>query len=230
MSENERLVPPTPSAEDAAHTLTKAVLSCAPVVGGPIVELFNTVFSPSIEKRKYEWMKEVANEINELKSRKGLNPDDLRNNESFIDVVLQATQIYLRTSQEKKKVALKNVIFNSPLPEAPSKSIQQIFLSILDSISDLHFQLLYLFDDPIKWANERNHKFPDISMGGISNIIFSAYPDLKNEDELIRMIWRDLYNKGLFNIENSTGTMSYQGLVTRRTSDFGRGFVNFITK
>jgi hypothetical protein len=47
---------PGKSAGDIAQGLVKAVVSAAPVVGGPAAELIGIVFGPPLEKRRDEWM------------------------------------------------------------------------------------------------------------------------------------------------------------------------------
>ena len=48
------------SVGDAAHEISKAVLSVVPVAGGPLVALFENIFTAPLNKRKQEWFEELA--------------------------------------------------------------------------------------------------------------------------------------------------------------------------
>lgn len=65
-------------------------------------------------------------------------------------------------------------------------------------------------------------------MGGITNLIDAAFPQLKGEEEFSEAIWGDIYSRKLFNTPSIHGTMSASGIVSRRTSMLGREFLNFI--
>ena len=105
---NESLTPPESTSADHAHTLARAVIASIPLAGGAGVELLGMVIAPSLEKRKLEWMKAVAEALEELDEKHGSILDDLKNNEIFIDTIMKASQAAIRTSQQEKKEALRN--------------------------------------------------------------------------------------------------------------------------
>jgi len=55
--------------KDIAHSLAKGGLGSIPVIGSLASEIFGLVVTPPLEKRRAEWMNEVA------KNLKNLNPN-----------------------------------------------------------------------------------------------------------------------------------------------------------
>ena len=69
--------------------------------------LLNYLITPPLEKRRNEWLDALGTRLVELEKEKGISLEDLKENDEFIDIVIQATQIALRSSQEEKKEAPK---------------------------------------------------------------------------------------------------------------------------
>lgn len=64
--DSEKHDPPEPTTDDKAHSLAKAGLASVPVVGGAAAEFFDTVVTPPLEKRRQEWMQQIAESLREL--------------------------------------------------------------------------------------------------------------------------------------------------------------------
>lgn len=227
-SKNGTYNPPEPSVGDYTHAIFRAGLSTIPVIGGAAVELFAVVVTPPMESRRNEWMKMVGESISRLETESGIKPEDLQNNDAFIDAVLVASQIAVRTSQEEKIEALRNAVINSALPNPPEESLQQFFLHLIDIFTVWHLRILYLFQNPPKWAEENSHKFPDLFSGGLDAILESAYPELHANQGFYNQVWRDLFSNGLLNTESPHGMMTGHGLLQKRTTSLGDQFLSFI--
>lgn len=143
---------------------------------------------------------------------------------------MHASNLALRNHQEEKLAALRNAIVNSALPNAPDESLQQIFLNLVDTFTVWHLALLKLFQGPEKWAEENNHKFPNLSAGGLSTIVESAFPQLRGQRAFYDIVWRDLYSSGLVTTDGLHVTMSGHGLMQKRTTEMGDKFLKFISK
>ncbi|EMJ7956256.1 hypothetical protein ACUYGN_15720 [Enterobacter chengduensis] len=212
---------PSTGLGDHVHTTVKAALGSIPVAGNAAAELFATVIESPFQKRKKEWMHRVAEAIELLKQR-GLDENTLKENEKFISAVFYASHLAMKTHQSEKLTALKNAIENVALNIEPDEIVQQMFLNMIDRFTPLHFELLRFFQAPVVRDN--------LSMGGLSTILFDAYPDLHQHESLVKQIWKELYDHGLVSSDSLSGTMSRQGLAARRTSDLGDMFLNFITQ
>jgi hypothetical protein len=152
MSQKKELIPPEPSFADLAHSLAKAALSAIPAFGGPASELFTMLIVPPLERLRQTWMEEVGKGLSGLLSRNLVTPDELIANGAFIDTILQASQVAMRTVNEEKRAALMNAVLNSALPDPPDESIRPMFLALVDQFTPWHLRLLMLFQDPKGWA------------------------------------------------------------------------------
>jgi hypothetical protein len=226
MAESDKYEPPEASTGDAAHLVTSAVLSVIPGAA----ELFQYFVTPPLEKRRDEWMDEVGKALRDLEKNQGVNLGELQSDDVFVDTLLQASQIASRNSQEEKRSALRNATLNAALSNPPEHSFQQMFLNFVDTFTVWHLRLLNLFSDPQKWSADHNHKFPDLMMGGLSSILESAFPELRGERAFYDQVWRDLYQRGFVNTESLHATMTGQGLVSKRASELGTLFLQFVEK
>ena len=215
---------------DAANSLVRAGLGMIPLAGAPAVELLNYLVAPPLEQRRTEWFEQIGLRLQELEKKQGISLDGLRDNQCFIDIVMQATQVAMRTSQEEKRKALQNAAINSALSTAPEITLQQIFINYVDVFTVWHIKLLDLFNNPSEWAAKRKHQFPSLFAGGLSNIVESAFPELCGRRDLYDQIWKDLVIKGLVNTDTLHVTMSASGLMEKRTSSMGEQFMKFISE
>lgn len=214
------------SATDLVVGSTKAAISMIPIAGAPLVEILNILVTPSLQKRRDTWFEELGEKLKELEEKKYLTWQDLEDNETFIDISIKATELALKTSQTEKLEALKNALLNSAKPDSVDISMQQIFLSYIDTFTVWHIKLLKLFDNP----QEHESKLQNVSMGGLNILIYTAYPELKSQDEFVRQIFKDLYSKGLLNTESLGTTMTLQGILSRRTTVMGQHFIKYISE
>jgi hypothetical protein len=146
----------------------------------------------------------------------------LQTNEQFISAVMQASQAALRTHSAVKLAALRNAIINIASGKSPEETIQEILLSLVDELSEMHLRVLKAFHSP--------EPPPGMSMGGLADVLYHNIPDLSRQRELGDKIWSDLYTNGLVNTQNLHVTMSGNGLAERRTSNLGKALLDFISE
>lgn len=214
---------------DVAHSLAKGGLGVVPFVGSLASELFSLIVIPPIEKRRAEWMNEIESKLKALEDKKFLDINRLKDNDQFIDVVLHATTYALKTSEKEKILAFQNAILNTAIGEAPEKTISQIFLNQLDNFTVWHIRILKFIDNPKQWFENANMQPPSLIMGSISNVIKCAFPELKNQDELLDIIWNDLSKAGFHRTSGIKTIMGGDGTLNERTTSFGKEFLKFIT-
>ena len=106
------------------------------------------------------------------------------------------------TSQEEKRIALKNAIYNYvTLNHSHAFEMQQIFLSYIDVFTIAHLKLLHFLTNPRDWFIKHEQKNPILQINArwftIRDAIIVAYPELGNQMELVDAIWMDLYSKHL---------------------------------
>lgn len=210
---------PSRSKFDIAHSVTKAGLSAVPIVGGAAAELFQSVVQPPLEKRRTEWMALVSEKLIELEDN-GLYLEGLQDNQEFISATMYASQLALRTHKKEKLEALRNAVANIAMGQAPDEAMQHIFLNLIDTFTELHIQILCVFQSP--------EPPKGLSMGGLSSVLEANLPSLRGRPELYAQLWKDLYSRGLINTEGLNTTMSGSGLGQKRTTSLGDSFLRFI--
>jgi len=209
--------------------IARAGLQTIPIAGGAAAEFFNAIISPPLEKRRQEWMEEVAECLRKLEESKGISLDDLIMNEVFTTTVMQASQSAIRNHQKEKIDALRNAVLNAALPTSPNDSLQQMFLNFVDTFTVWHIRLLKFFDNPAEGIKAKGLNLGNITMGGLSHILEEAFPELKGERAFYDQVWKDLYSRGLVNTEGLHTMMSGSGLMAQRATPMGRQFIEFIT-
>ena len=159
MNDEEKYKTPSMSAGDSVHAVARAGLGTIPVVGAAATELLSAIVTPPLEKRRNQWMEEVGDALRTLEKKMGIVLESLQENEEFIDVAIEATQIAIKTSNQEKRKALKNAILNSALPNPPEESLQKMFLSFIDTLTVWHLKLLELFNDPPIYLENLRERF-----------------------------------------------------------------------
>lgn len=227
---NKELIDPTVEpVGEKAHRLARAALAAVPVLGGPLVEAFNALIEPPMARRKTEWMIQVTDALNQLFEKGILTEEDLQTNEKFFTTLVHASNVAIRNHEKEKLDALRNTVLNSALPGAPDDTLQQLFLNLIDSCTSWHIALLRLFQGPERWAKENGHQFPNWSVGGLTSVIESVFPQLTGQQDLYRLIWQELFRSGLVNTEGLGTTMTVNGMLAKRTTAIGDQFLAFIS-
>jgi hypothetical protein len=141
------LAVPKSDISDKLIGAAKVVLNLAPIPWmGAALEILNMVLTPPVEKRRDKWAQNVSEVIQELYKRKALTVEDLRDNEEFISLLLQATNNWFKTHEEEKRRMLKNALLNS-IESGFQYDIQKIFLNLIDELTVSHIQVLKTLDE-----------------------------------------------------------------------------------
>jgi hypothetical protein len=218
-----------PTAGDYTFSLTKGGLGAIPIVGSIASELLGLLVTPPLEKRRQDWMTEVGTKLKELEENSKIDLSTLADNEQFIDTVLVATTLALKTSEKEKIKAFQNAILNTALGVSSDKTKGQIFLNLLDTFTVWHIKILHFIDNPTKWFENAGQNPPNSMMGSLSSVLTNAFPPLSGQQELLDVIWRDLHDNGFHNTSGLMTTMSGNGLLANRTTQLGQEFLKFIS-
>ena len=215
--------------KDALHTIAKAGLSSIPIVGGTAAELFSSIITPPLSKRRDEWIIEIAEGLKLLEKRvNNFNLEDLSQNDSFITVLLHATQMAIRNHKEEKLKALRNCVLNSGIPNPIDEDLQIMFLNFIDTFTSWHLVLLRFFKNPREWGRKNNIEYPNWSMGGVGTVVEFTFPELKNNREFYDQITKDLFNNGLLNGYNLHVTVTGGGMFNALCTNQGIQFLKYI--
>lgn len=220
---------PKMSAGDYAYGVVKAAVSAVPVAGGPASELLGLIFGPPLEKRRGEWLNELADAIREIQGRVAeLTPEKLSQNEAFVTTALHASQIAIRTHQRDKRDALRNAVVSAALPDAPDETLQQIFLNYVESLTGWHLRILAFFADPRAWGRRHNIVYPNWTMGSPAVVLETSMRQLAGQRAFYDQIFADLDQRGLVTGGVLHTSMTSQGMFASRTTNLGDRFLRFI--
>jgi len=191
---DEKYEPPKESLGDrTAALIRRGGLGAIPSLGQFAIELCETVFTPAMERRTGEWMNEIAEGLRQLEK----DFDELKDDNSFIDIAMQASQAALRTTQKEKREALRNAVLNSALPDPPAEALRQVFVGLVDDFSGLHVRILGFLNDPQAWYEEQGEQPPHKPPQTLWALVRHAMPDLEAQQTVCEHICRDLNSRQL---------------------------------
>ncbi|EOU1149011.1 hypothetical protein [Clostridium perfringens] len=196
-----------------------------------MAELLDVVFSSPIEKRKDEWLIQLAKGLEELREQVGEQKlENLTENEVFQTIVLDATNIAIRTHQEMKRKALCNACINTVKEIDISEDKKLVFIRLIDQLTEIDLKLLLYFEDPLKRFDETDESFDKsvLKFVNLRDIVCKFYPELEYEDEFLENRIKNLHDLGLINIENINTIMTLNEVYEPRLTELGREFISFI--
>jgi hypothetical protein len=118
-----------------------------------LLELFALVIGPPLERRKEEWMNQVADGLKGLENRlQNFRVENLIGNERFITIVLNASQAAIRNHQQEKREALRNAVLNVAVGSKLTEDQEAIFMHLIDRYTQWHLRILRLFQNPLALA------------------------------------------------------------------------------
>lgn len=135
--------PPGDSKIEAAAAVAKGLVSIIPFIGGLTSEIGNLYFNP-LEKRKQKWTEEVSAALNQIREELHLLPEQLQENEGFISVLYQASEMAMRNHQTEKLSALRNALVASAVP-GRDYDLKLKMLRFIDELSIAHIRVLGVF-------------------------------------------------------------------------------------
>ena len=191
MTGNDQLTPPEPSAGDYVHALAKAGVAGIPVLGGPAAEIFAALVQPPLDRRRHEWMTEVGECLCKLEAERGVDLAELRDNDEFIDIVMHASQVALRTSVAEKREALRNAVLNTAIGQSPSDAMRHMYLTWIGDFTEWHLRVLKLFGSPGEWKHAVGGPNLSHMESNVKSSLNRAYPDLRQSPALRDMVISD---------------------------------------
>lgn len=203
---------------DTVEIAAKTALSVIPVGGALVTSVYDTVKGNCLSKRQEKWKETLEDRLSKLET----TLEEIGNNELFTTALVKSTEIAMKTAREEKMAYLANAVVNSLDPDIDEEKLI-VFLSLLDKYTISHIKIIYFFNNPKRFDGISSSSY---MMGSPSTPLFQVYPELNNG--LFKKIYDDLYTDGMVNTENLNVTMTGSGMVSKRTSQLGDEFLNFI--
>lgn len=92
---------------DKTHTIQQLINS-APTDSGGLTAITDTVWNPMVEQRRARWSHHVIEALEELESEIEGLVNKLSKDQEFLSLLMNATQIAIKSHQEEKYSYLKN--------------------------------------------------------------------------------------------------------------------------
>ena len=207
-----------------AEISAKTALSMIPVGGALITSVWDSIKSNCAQKRLDEWqnvMEERLSKIDEYLENVGAN-------ENFTSAMFQATELAIKTAENKKRIYLANAVINS-LTCPFEESVIMIFFDMIGKYSLWHIKILDYFQNPLKFEIVQKSK-SIYMMGSPKTVLYDVYPELRDKDEYVNRIVKELYADGLMSTGGLDVTMTGDGMVASRVTDMGNEFIKFIAE
>jgi hypothetical protein len=221
----------TPQAQigDHLHTAAKATLSLIPIFGGPAAEIFAALITPSLQRRRDNWIEEIGTGLQSLQDQfEDFKLESLQQNEKFITTLLHASASAIRNHNQEKLEALRNAVLNAALPNSPDEDLQLMFINYIDELTGWHLRLLKFLENPVEWAAKNNIEYPNWYAGGLGDVIEVAFPELQGRADFYDQLLSDLHSRRLSIARGSSGLISATGMLSPRTTGTGKQFLSFI--
>lgn len=213
-----------PGDGEGLYRVAEAAVSLIP--GG--AALLNHILQRPLERRLHEWRQGVGEKLRELEQSKGVDVEGLGADPQFIDAVLAATQVALRTSQTEKLKALRNAVLNAALPTRPDETLQQLFIEMVDRFTPWHLRLLKMFHDPAGYMGRVGRTYKPAISASLGALIETVFPELAGRRELYDRLWADVHAAMLTDTPSLSGMMTPEGATQKRTNALGDKFLAFI--
>ncbi len=193
MNDHPEFMIPEKTAGDHGHLAARAGISAVPFVGGPLLEIFNALVTPPIEKRRTQWVESVAAAIQKLEKNEHNLVERLQQDETFQSVLLQASWAAVRNHQIEKLTALKTAVENAAVA---SNEAQLLFIRFVDELTPTHLVVMNFF---VKHEEEVAHQ------ESYQKLIetFSAICNQEIEPFFFKFICEDLKARGLVRISEN---------------------------
>jgi hypothetical protein len=142
---------------DYVHTAVKTAIASIPRWwAGSGAEIFTMLIASPIEKRRDEFLQDLAWVVRETAARvDDLQPEKLAEQEAFVSAVLYAARIAMSTHQREKLDVLRNAVLNVALAKTSEEEKQIVFLKLIEIFSATHFEILRLFSAPAAFPATR---------------------------------------------------------------------------
>lgn len=221
--------------QESSYEIIKVISSIFPLGSTPFA-LFEAIFGHPATRRRDEFIQELAVRLATLEQKvAALNLGELLKNDSFITTAMHAFPIALRNHQKEKREALYNVILNAALSQDLDDSVQQLFLSFVDTLTVTHLKLLKTFHFYLK----NGSKIPPglgvdpetrITRDPAPVFMEMHFPGYTEREDLYQQFWRDLYIRGLVRSESirmPDGHFDYL-FIKNQPTELGEQFLHFI--
>ncbi len=213
--------------KDEAKTIGKAVVLGAIEIapGGSIVTRILDEYLPSsFDKRKNEFIDILDEKLTGLEDSV---INKIKDDDSFVFFVAKILRKVCDEHERDKLEYFANLIVNTVLIESIDYDKCIMFNNILGEFTSRHINILSILKSPKEALDDKGITL-NISMGGVSCVFVKLVSDYETNMQFYQNVISDLYLRHLTILKDLGTTMSYDGVVTKRTTNFGDEFLQYI--
>lgn len=183
--------------------------------GSPLITILDELKSGEYQRRFDDFKDKVEEQITMIKD---VQLQQLKDNQLFATVLYIAGQLALKTNETKRQL-LANAVVNTHSCTLSEDSVV-ILLNCFEKYTIRHLRLLRFLQNPKEFQRK------DYYMTTSTMRIYYDYYSKDNE-ELDRIIVRDLYDDGMITTDSLFVTASVDGCLEKKTSRLGDAMINF---
>lgn len=171
------------------------------------------------------WLIQLAEDLQFLSGGNEKFFKNLANNDKFITILMQSSQIAIRNHQEEKLEALRNAVWKSALNISIEEDMQLMFLNFIDTFTVTHLKILLINFDPKRYIKKTGSE----GYHDLDTYIEHILPELEGQRAFYRYVYDDLFRQNLL-IEDERGFFKNEKNFPPMLSYLGRTFVSYITR
>lgn len=218
--------------------LAKVLAGMVPL-GSSVYELLTTIVVPLHEKKKREFLSDLADRLKKLEDEGRIDYEELAESEEFNTIITKAILLAQQNHQEEKLEALKNLVLNASeklLNEAIEFDEVDFFLSVMNSMNSIHIFLIKFLNKPGSSAQEKGifltpqkkSELKDVDTE-FKKLFFSIHPEFKEKEALVEFSWNELNRMGLAKRISFNSIISDVDYGQSALTELGLKFLEFIS-
>lgn len=215
---------------EARDKAAKMIAGLVPM-GSAAYELITTLVAPLHEKKKREFINDLATRLKRLESQGQIDLEELAQNEEFNTIITKAILLAQQNHQKEKLEALRNVVVNASV-KLPKNVIEfsemEYFLRIIETITPLHILLLSVFKNPKEITESKGIELGRMMTSNSQSTLYKIYPELKEKAEFVNMSWKDLHDFSLVQTDSLKAMVSGNAAIEPLTTPLGNKFLEMI--
>lgn len=218
-------------AQSEALDKTVKIISSFLPGGTAAYELITTLVAPLHEKKKCEFINDLAIRLKRLEEQELIDFEKLAQNEEFNTIITKAILLAQQNHQKEKLEALKNVVLNSALKitkESLKYDSIEYYVRLINTLSLSHLKILKALYDENHFEDAIDKIGSSYSMINFGQLLKKLISGFDVQDEFLQLTVRELFNYGLTNKESTTQAIGKDNKLDEIRTEIGKSFMEYI--
>ena len=143
--------------------------------------------APAVERRKEEWLKELADALDELEGKfEDFKIEDLAAQRAVWFGGHRNIPIGHQHAQTREAEGPANALLNIALHRLADEDLQETFLRYIDDLTVWHLRFLWVFQDPPRALATKSNRANAYGLSGSDQILETVYPELSGRRGYLR--------------------------------------------